>query len=102
MLKQRWGRIINIASVFARWDKRGRRTTPRQKLADRTDHGIARELGSRNITCNAVAPGFIETAMTEVLGEESSRLPPNRSRWARGIGRGRSECVGVPRSDEAS
>ena len=31
---------------------------------------IARELGSRNITCNAVAPGFIETAMTEVLGEE--------------------------------
>jgi 3-oxoacyl-[acyl-carrier protein] reductase len=31
---------------------------------------IARELGSRNITCNAVAPGFIETAMTEVLGDE--------------------------------
>jgi 3-oxoacyl-[acyl-carrier protein] reductase len=31
---------------------------------------VARELGSRNITCNAVAPGFIETPMTDVLGEE--------------------------------
>jgi 3-oxoacyl-[acyl-carrier protein] reductase len=31
---------------------------------------VARELGSRNITCNAVAPGFIETAMTEALGDE--------------------------------
>jgi 3-oxoacyl-[acyl-carrier protein] reductase len=71
MLKQRWGRIVNITSIFGQIGQAGQANYAASKagLIGLT-MAIAREVGSRNITCNAVAPGFIETAMTSNLGDD--------------------------------
>ena len=71
MLKQRWGRIINITSIFGQIGQAGQANYSSSKagLIGLT-MSMAREVGSRSITVNAVAPGFIETAMTEVLPAE--------------------------------
>jgi len=71
MLKQRWGRIINITSIFGQTGQAGQTNYSASKagLIGLT-MAVAREVGSRNITCNAVAPGFIETAMTSTVSEE--------------------------------
>jgi 3-oxoacyl-[acyl-carrier protein] reductase len=71
MLKQRWGRIINITSIFGQMGQAGQVNYAASKagLIGLT-MAMAREVASRNITCNAVAPGFIETGMTAVLSEE--------------------------------
>jgi 3-oxoacyl-[acyl-carrier protein] reductase len=71
MLKQRWGRIINVTSIFGQIGQAGQANYASSKagLIGLTK-AIARELGSRNITCNAVAPGFIETNMTAGLGDD--------------------------------
>jgi len=71
MLKQRWGRIVNITSIFGQIGQAGQANYASSKagLIGLT-MAVAREVASRNITVNAVAPGWIETAMTEVLSAE--------------------------------
>jgi 3-oxoacyl-[acyl-carrier protein] reductase len=71
MLKQRWGRIINITSVFGQTGQAGQANYAASKagLIGLT-MAVAREVASRNITCNAVAPGFIETAMTSGFSDD--------------------------------
>jgi 3-oxoacyl-[acyl-carrier protein] reductase len=71
MLKQRWGRVINITSVVGQTGQAGQANYSASKagLIGLT-MALARELASRNITVNAVAPGLIRTAMTEGLSPE--------------------------------
>jgi 3-oxoacyl-[acyl-carrier protein] reductase len=71
MLKQRWGRVINITSIFGQIGQAGQANYASAKagLIGLT-MAVAREVASRNITVNAVAPGWIETAMTNVLSDD--------------------------------
>jgi 3-oxoacyl-[acyl-carrier protein] reductase len=71
MMRERWGRIVNISSVVAQAGNPGQANYVASKagLIGLTK-AIAQELASRNVTCNAVAPGFIATDMTAVLSPE--------------------------------
>jgi 3-oxoacyl-[acyl-carrier protein] reductase len=71
MMKQRFGRIVNITSVVGLSGNAGQTNYASSKAGIiGFTKSLARELGSRNITVNAVAPGYITTALTEVLSEE--------------------------------
>ncbi|MFT4544091.1 MAG: 3-oxoacyl-[acyl-carrier protein] reductase [Bacteroidia bacterium] len=71
MLKQRCGSIINISSVVGVQGNAGQSNYAASKAGIiGFSKSIAKELGSRNIRCNAIAPGFIETEMTEALDEK--------------------------------
>jgi len=84
MMKKRWGRIIQITSVVGATGNPGQANYAAAKagLVGMTK-SLAAEVASRNITVNAVAPGFIQTAMTDVLTDQqkemiSGRIPAGR------------------------
>ena len=79
MLKQRWGRIINLSSVVAQMGNAGQSNYAASKGGvEALTRSLAREVGSRNITVNAVAPGFIDTDMTRDLPEPAKKALAER------------------------
>ena len=71
MVRQKWGRIINITSVVGMSGQAGQANYAASKAGIvGFTKSLAREVASRNITVNAVAPGFIPTALTDILTEE--------------------------------
>jgi len=74
MMKQRYGRIVSISSVIGLMGNAGQANYGASKAGIiGFSKSVARELGSRGITCNAVAPGFIETQMTDALPEDMKK-----------------------------
>ena len=81
MLKQKWGRIINISSISGMMGNPGQANYSASKSGiDGFTRSLAKELGSRNITVNSVAPGFIATDMTDNLTDEelTKKIPLGR------------------------
>jgi len=79
MIRARWGRIINISSVVGMMGNAGQVNYAASKAAlIGFTKSLALEIGSRSVTVNAVAPGFIRTAMTEVLGQEAREVLEGR------------------------
>jgi len=95
MMKKRWGRIIQISSVVAATGNPGQGNYAAAKagLIGMTK-SLAAEVASRNITVNAVAPGFIQTAMTEVLSDQQKELIAARIPAGR-MGRGSEIAAAV-------
>lgn len=83
MLAARRGRVVNISSIVARTGYRGLSVYGATKSAlDGFTRSLARDLGPRHVTVNAVAPGFLETEMTSGLGNQLERIR-NRSALGR-------------------
>jgi len=81
MLKQKWGRIIHLSSISGMMGNPGQANYSASKSGiDGFTRSLAKELGSRNITVNSVAPGFIATDMTDSLTDEelTKKIPLGR------------------------
>ena len=74
MMKAKWGRIINISSVVASSGNAGQANYAAAKAGlEGMTRALARELGSRNITVNCIAPGFVDTDMTRALTQQQTQ-----------------------------
>ncbi len=81
MLKKKWGRIINISSISGSMGNPGQTNYSASKAGvEAFSRSLAKELGSRNITVNSIAPGFIQTDMTDGLIDEeiTKKIPLQR------------------------
>jgi NAD(P)-dependent dehydrogenase (short-subunit alcohol dehydrogenase family) len=96
MMKRRWGRIIQITSIVGATGNPGQGNYAAAKagLVGMTK-SLAAEVASRNITVNAVAPGFIQTAMTEVLTDQQKELINQRTRRTDGHAAGNCRRRGL-------
>lgn len=84
MTKARWGRIISISSVVASSGNPGQTNYAASKAAiEGFSRSLAREIGSRGITVNCIAPGFIDTDMTRALAEKQIEVLLNQIPLAR-------------------
>jgi 3-oxoacyl-[acyl-carrier protein] reductase len=104
MLRARWGRVISISSVSGIAGNPGQANYAASKAGIiGFTKSVAREVGSRGITVNAVAPGFIETDMTDALGEEITAAAADRIALGRlGQPEEVAAAVGYLSSDEAA
>jgi 3-oxoacyl-[acyl-carrier protein] reductase len=104
MLKKRWGRILNITSTSASTGNRGQANYAAAKAGiEAFSKSLAKEVGSRGITVNAIAPGYIQTDMTKVISDKVkeeilSQIPLSRFGKPEEI----SQLVDFLISDEAS
>jgi 3-oxoacyl-[acyl-carrier protein] reductase len=103
MLKSRWGRIVNVGSVVGRLGNPGQGNYVASKAGlEGFTRSLAMEVASRGVTVNAIAPGFIETDMTDALTQEQKdamleRIPLGRMGEAEEI----AGTVGFLCSDQA-
>ncbi|EEG07660.1 3-oxoacyl-ACP reductase FabG [Pseudogulbenkiania ferrooxidans] len=104
MMKARWGRIVNIASVVGAMGNAGQTNYAAAKAGIMGfTKSMAREVGSRNITVNCVAPGFIDTDMTRALPEAQREMLVQQIALGRlGDAKDIADAVGFLASDRAA
>lgn len=104
MMRARWGRIVNLSSVVARMGNAGQANYAAAKAGiEGFTRALAQEVGSRGITVNAVAPGFVDTDMTSALSEEQREAMISRTALGRmGTAEDVAGAVSFLASDAAS